>query len=262
MPGLQPIPVNISAEEWKDAKPQLMRALNYIIKDVYSWIGRIQGIENSDPILSMGIHTHQSADQGGDYAWADITAAEVTWLTAALAAVTAAKMAGLGGLTASRLVSADASGVPASVTNLLSWIGAGTGISVTDDGDGTATIANTITAFSQYTVVTHTTDANLALSDMKKIHIFDVETAGTDLIASLPSVASGNIGDWVIIVRVGTASTLYIWANDADTILDSSPGSVIECSDATYDLSTFTPLLLTATRWGSGPGGFGIWGTR
>ena len=88
MPGLQPIPVNIKEEEWKDAKPQLLRALNYIIKDVYNWIGRIQGIENSDPILSMGVHTHQATDQGGDYGWADITDAQVTYLAALVAAIT------------------------------------------------------------------------------------------------------------------------------------------------------------------------------
>ena len=113
-----------------------------------------------------------------------------------------------------------------------------------------------------YTVVTHVADTVLTSTDMKKIHIFDVATAGADLTATLPSVAAANLGDWIILVRVGTANTLFVYAADADTILDSSAGGTIECSDATYDLSTFAPWLLTATRWGAGPGCFGIWGTR
>jgi len=82
MPGLQPIPLNITGEEWKDAKPQLLRALNYLIKDMYDWIGRIQGVETASEPIALGIHTHQAADQGGDYAWADITAAQAIWLAA------------------------------------------------------------------------------------------------------------------------------------------------------------------------------------
>ena len=52
------------------------------------------------------------------------------------------------GLTASRLVSADGSKNLSSVSNLASWIGGGTGITSTDDGDGTLTIACTITQYT------------------------------------------------------------------------------------------------------------------
>ena len=55
MPGLQPIPLNITGEEWKDAKPQLLRALNYLIKDMYDWIGRIQGVESASEPLGLAI---------------------------------------------------------------------------------------------------------------------------------------------------------------------------------------------------------------
>jgi len=55
MPGLQPIPLNITGEEWKDAKPQLLRALNYLIKDMYDWIGRIQGIETAAGPLGLAL---------------------------------------------------------------------------------------------------------------------------------------------------------------------------------------------------------------
>jgi len=89
MPGLQPIPVNITAEEWKDAKPQLLRTLNYLIKDMYEWIGRIQGIETASEPIALGIHTHQAADQGGDYVWADLTVTQLAWLVAVAATVAA-----------------------------------------------------------------------------------------------------------------------------------------------------------------------------
>jgi len=113
---------------------------------------------------------------------------------------------------------------------------------------------------TRYKVVTHTTDTNLTLSDMRKIHTMDV--SGGDRQFTLPSVDSSSVGDWVIIVRIGTANTLYIYAADTDTILDSSAGGSIECNDATYDLSTFSPILFAATRWGAGPSCFGIWETR
>ena len=47
----------------------------------------------------------------------------------------------LSGLTATRLLSSDGSKNLASVANLVSWVKAGTGVTVTDNGDGTCTVA-------------------------------------------------------------------------------------------------------------------------
>lgn len=52
----------------------------------------------------------------------------------------------LSGLTASRLVATNASKALTSVASLTSWIGAGTGITVANDGDGTVTISSSSTA--------------------------------------------------------------------------------------------------------------------
>ncbi len=157
-------------------------------------------------------------------------------------------------LVASRLMATDATKKFVSI-DLDDWLTGGNLITIADDGDGTATAS-----LKNYTVTTHNADTILTLADFKKIHTFDV--TGGDIWVTLPSVAAANLGDWITLVRMGTANTLYIETSDADTILDSSAGGTIDCDDATYDLSTFTPWLLTATRWGAGPGCFGIWNTR
>jgi len=85
MPALQPTAIVIKEEEWKDAKGPLLRVLNYLIKDVYEWIGAIQGIDNKD-VSSLVIHDHQSDAAGGGYSWADIIAADVAYIQALRAA--------------------------------------------------------------------------------------------------------------------------------------------------------------------------------
>lgn len=82
MPVLQPTPINIQTDEWKEARPHLMRALNYLIKDIYEWIANIQGL-GSIPESSIAVadHDHKSAAAGGDYAMGDVTAAMIVMLT-------------------------------------------------------------------------------------------------------------------------------------------------------------------------------------
>lgn len=79
MPELQPTSVNIQTDEWSEARPHLMRALNYLIKDMYEWIANIQGL-GSSPTTTIADHAHTAAAAGGDYAFGDITAGMVTML--------------------------------------------------------------------------------------------------------------------------------------------------------------------------------------
>ena len=58
-----------------------MRALNYLIKDIYEWIANIQGL-GSSPTTAIVDHDHKSASLGGDYPMGDITASMITYLTA------------------------------------------------------------------------------------------------------------------------------------------------------------------------------------
>jgi hypothetical protein len=81
MPVLQPSPINIQTDEWKEARPHLMRALNYLIKDIYEWIANIQGL-GSDPSTAITDHDHTAANAGGDYPFGDITQSMVTYLAA------------------------------------------------------------------------------------------------------------------------------------------------------------------------------------
>jgi len=113
---------------------------------------------------------------------------------------------------------------------------------------------------SKSAIVEHSDDVILTVADLEKIHLFDVSVK--DITVTLPSVASGDMGEWVVLVRIGTGNTLFIKAADADTILNSSAGGTIECSDASHNYSIFALLLVGATAWTAGPGCFGIWSTR
>jgi len=97
MPGLAPVPIEVKEEEWKDAKQNLLRVLNYIVKDIYEHLGVILGIDDRvfEPeaiTLPSGTtildHDHTSATAGGDYPWADFVAADVTYLQALVADIT------------------------------------------------------------------------------------------------------------------------------------------------------------------------------
>jgi hypothetical protein len=75
MPSTQPSP--LSAENSQELQDQL----NYIIKDIYSMLDEIKGVDNKtfDP-ESIGDHSHTSSTTGGDYAWADFVAQDVNYL--------------------------------------------------------------------------------------------------------------------------------------------------------------------------------------
>jgi hypothetical protein len=63
-----------------------MRALNYLIKDIYEWIANIQGL-GSIPSTAIADHDHKSAGAGGDYPFGDLTQSMVTYLAALQAAI-------------------------------------------------------------------------------------------------------------------------------------------------------------------------------
>ncbi len=90
MPESQPFKITATREETEAFNNQL----NYIIKDLYSWIDNIQGfganqfqpqdIDTGD----VSDHDHTSSSEGGDYPWADFVAADVTYLQALVADIT------------------------------------------------------------------------------------------------------------------------------------------------------------------------------
>jgi len=86
MPDQQPISINEQENDWDG----LQRTLNYMFKDVYSILDKIQGRNNATfeptaitlPGGSIIDHNHTEATQGGDYPWGDITEGNVTLLQA------------------------------------------------------------------------------------------------------------------------------------------------------------------------------------
>ena len=106
--------------------------------------------------------------------------------------------------------------------------------------------------------VSHIVNHVLTLADLRKVHLFN---SALNLICTLPSVDATNVGDWVVIAKQG-AGNLTVVAADADTILDSTPGGVIECTDNTYEMPRVGLRLYTADEWHSGPECFGVWSTR
>jgi hypothetical protein len=103
MPGLQPTKLTVTKEEWKDAKEELLRGLNYLFKDIYDLLGQIKGVDNN--VFSP---------------------------TSLI----------ISGLTASRLLQTNSDKELVSVDDLTDFIEGRTGeVTVTDNGDGTVTIS-------------------------------------------------------------------------------------------------------------------------
>ncbi len=109
------------------------------------------------------------------------------------------------------------------------------------------------------TIVNHSADVVLTVSDLRKCHVFDC--SGGDIVVTLPSVDGDNLGEWVELARTG-ANRLQIKAADTDTIMDSDAGGTVESFDVTYSLHKIGLRLLEATRWWFGMECFGIWATR
>jgi len=99
MPESKPSSIGVMfAKDWQPTLKDLQKQLNYLFDDVYNYIDGIQGYggrvftpENIDP-SAIGSHSHTSASTGGDYPWADIIAADVSWLQAVRATVQASNV--------------------------------------------------------------------------------------------------------------------------------------------------------------------------
>ena len=249
MPGLQPIALNVPENEWKAARGKLLRALNYVIKDIYEHLGEIKGIENKvfepgEIILPSGTilteHDHTSSNAGGNHPWADFVAADVTYLQSLVADII--------------------------VTNLLDKSSNETISGAWRFGSGSNYATFDVNGNLQFygesslkiPIETHTTDTILALSDLHKIHIFN--SAG-DRTCTLPSVSSSHLGRWVVIAKQGTGD-LVIQTADADTIIDSTAGGIIECTTNDYPMQKIALMLMTSTEWHNWKGSFGVWSTR
>ena len=107
------------------------------------------------------------------------------------------------GLTASRLMSSDGSKVLTSVSNLTTWVKAGTGITSTDGGDGTTTIATTIT---QYTDAL----ARAAISNTATGLTYTAATGVLSLTSGYVIPTTTEESNW---------NTAYGWGNWAHTTL-------------------------------------------
>lgn len=105
-----------------------------------------------------------------------------------------------------------------------------------------------------YSIVNHTIDTILSLSDLKKVHIMDV--SGGDRIFTLPLSNANYLGYWVKLMRNGTANKLTIQASGADVIWNSSAGGYIECDD-THDYCSINLVMVTIGQWTTPE--FGIW---
>lgn len=92
MPDSQPALINVKNPEYQE----LIRQLNFIFKDIYRWVDYMRGIRNNtfepENTNLVGEHDHTSSDEGGDYPWADFTAADVVYLQALRAAILIANL--------------------------------------------------------------------------------------------------------------------------------------------------------------------------
>lgn len=123
------------------------------------------------------------------------------------------------------------------------------------------TYAETISGSWQFLLWPYETYTNVGTTldstDFGKVHIFD--NGVNDVDCDLMSVATANMVASFICVRLGTGKLRMI-AADADTILNSSAGGSIECTDATARGDYLIFRQIAETKWTVS--GFGIWSVR
>lgn len=177
MPSLQPINLRVSPDDWNEMQKQL----NYIIQDIYNYIDTIQGVDNKtflpqsimlpdnfsvnfsntglrifdtdgSNLLTITVNSDLTANRTltivtGDASRTITLNGDVTlndWFDQAVKQASNVTFASaiLSNLTASRLTASDANKKIVSVADLTAWIAGVTDqISVTNDGDGSITLA-------------------------------------------------------------------------------------------------------------------------
>jgi len=169
MPVTQSAKLTARGQDWLEDKPALLRQLNYIIKDIYWWLDYIRGIEGhtfAPSSMTVPDHDHTAADEGGDYPWADLVVADVTYLQTLVADIL--------------------------VNNLV-------------DKSSDETITGTW-IFQKYAYVTKSGAGpfNLTSDDYgKKIFI---DNGVNNVVVNLPDIDASSIGYWLSIVRMGTGT--------------------------------------------------------
>ena len=109
--------------------------------------------------------------------------------------------------------------------------------------------------FQGYDIVNHTASVVLTLGDMKRVHVMDV--SGGLRTFWLPTIGTGNIGEWFIAVRNGTGNALRVWAGGTNKVLNSAAGGYVECNDAGHDYSSLLFVVVADGQWGNPS--YGIW---
>ena len=164
----------------------------------------------------------------------------------------------LTGLTASRLVATDGSKALASVADLTSWIAGGTGITVSNDGDGTVTISTsggvitgalTSGKIPKATGATTLTDSLLSESGNIVSQVVSAAGATVEFLVQNSNNASGTAntqlrlknggsagGDQSFILESGNAGSIVRWVigsdrSDSDKLKFMASGSGLGGSD-------------------------------
>lgn len=176
MPSLQPINLRVPQDDWDEFQKQL----NYVIQDIYNYIDTIQGVDNKtflpqsillpdnfsvnfsntglrifdtdgSNVLTVTVNSDLTDNRTltlvtGDASRTITLNGDVTlndWFDQAVKQASNVTFASaiLSNLTASRLTASDAVKRIVSVADLTAWIAATYPIEVTNDGDGTLTLA-------------------------------------------------------------------------------------------------------------------------
>lgn len=87
MPQTKPSAINVSEKlDTESFRRELLRQLNYLINDLYSWFDAVRGLNNKS-LDTLSEHDHTSQAEGGDHPWADMTASQLAYLVSLQAAI-------------------------------------------------------------------------------------------------------------------------------------------------------------------------------
>jgi hypothetical protein len=115
---------------------------------------------------------------------------------------------------------------------------------------------------TDFEFVSHSIDTALTIADLNKVHIMDV--SGGERAFWLPYLGTTDYkGNWLTLIRDGTANLLRIWAGSSggsgDVVMNSTAGGYIQCNEA-RDYCSITLVVIGAGIW-TNPS-YGIWSTH
>ena len=197
------------ADEWKDA---------YI--DGTAHIDTLEAVDYGLIAADLPAHAHNAAGQGGDYAWADFVAADVTLVQAITATAAELNLLDLAGLTAGQLLVATGAAAAA-------WQSTGVKLSAPD-------ISGTVTAAAALTLPGFTLSGNVVMPDGGTIGQAAGPLLTFDDTNNILAIAGCSMGLGTATLGTGATYNLALGGGATSPVIGAAAADMVQLAAVDY----------------------------